>query len=58
MVQPLDGMVINPYSLPGGAYSGFNGGMSVVHEAGCEALLMLRISEGRRRRPEHGCTGA
>ena len=31
----LDGMVLNPYSMPGGAYSGFNLGMSAVHEAGC-----------------------
>ena len=32
-------MTINPYSLPGGAYSGFNGGMSVVHETGCALQL-------------------
>ncbi len=41
--QPLDGMVINPYSLPGGAYSGFNLGMSVVHEAGCESCSMRSL---------------
>jgi hypothetical protein len=42
--QPLDGMVLNPYSMPGGAYSGFNLGMSAVHEAGCAcAACMLMM---------------
>jgi hypothetical protein len=32
--SPLDGMVLSPWSMPGGPYAGFNLGMSAVHELG------------------------
>ena len=46
--QPLDGMVLNPYSLPGGAYSGFNLGMSAVHEAGHWLALYHPFQDGEQ----------
>lgn len=33
-ICPLDGILLSPWSMPGGPYAGFNLGMSAVHEFG------------------------
>ena len=46
---PQDGMVLNPWSMPGGPYVGFDLGMSAVHEFGC-----AQVDDPYRSHP-HAC---